>query len=331
MTIADIAERAGVSKAAVSYALNGAPGVGPAVREQILAIAEEMNFRPSRVARDLRAGSTKVISILLDNIENPVYAEIASAATSAAAERGYEVFVSHMGSASGRKAEVALSHADRNISGLILTSVTVEDIPLLSRLRDRGISCVQAYRGLLEVPHDWVGIDDRAAAREIATSVLEVGRNQPAILTGLEESVVARNRLAGFRDALTAQEIEPVNPDAAFGALSREAGFLRAQEILEEHPATNVMLCASDVVAVGVWDYARARGMAVPGDLAIAGFDGTSIASAGPLQLSTVNAPRRQIGENAAFMLIDRIEGYAGEPIRRVLPHEIVLRESTIH
>ncbi|WP_249266460.1 MULTISPECIES: LacI family DNA-binding transcriptional regulator [unclassified Pseudonocardia] len=329
VTIADIAARAGVSKAAVSYALNGVPGVSPAVRQQILDIAAELRFRPNRIAQDLRAGTAKVIGILLDNIENPVYTEIAGAAVSAAAERGYEVFVSHLGTASDRKTEVALSHVDRNISGLILTSVTVEDIPLLASLRERGVACVQAYRGLTEVPNDWVGIDDRAAARELAAQVLAGGRRSVAILSGVRESVVARNRVAGFREALAERGIEPVNPDDVWGPLTREAGVTRARDVLDRHPGTDLLLCASDVIAVGAWDHAREAGLSVPGDLAITGFDGTGIASAGPLQLSTVNAPRRVMGECAATMLIDRIEGADGPPIRRMLPYETVLRDST--
>jgi LacI family transcriptional regulator len=329
VTIADIAARAGVSKAAVSYALNGAPGVSPAMRTRILEIAEELHFRPNRIARDLRAGTAKVIGILLDNIENPVYTEIASAAVSAAAARGYEVFVSHLGAGAGRTAEVALSHVDRNISGLIFTSVTVDDQPLLETLRERRVACVQAYRGIDELPCDWVGIDDRAAARDLAAQVLDTGRRSVAILSGLRASSVARNRVAGFREALRERGLAPVNPRSLWGPLTRGHGASRARQVLAAHPGTDALLCASDVLAVGAWDHAREAGLAVPGDLAITGFDGTSIASAGPLQLSTVNAPRRTMGEVAATMLIDRIEGATGPPIRRMLPYEIVLRDST--
>ncbi|MEQ3548948.1 LacI family DNA-binding transcriptional regulator [Pseudonocardia nematodicida] len=329
VTLADIATRAGVSKAAVSYALNGAPGVSPAMRQRILDIAADLQFRPNRVAQDLRAGTAKVIGILLDNIENPVYTEIAGAAVSAAAARGYEVFVSHLGTSTDRKTEIALSHVDRNVSGLVLTSATVEDVPLLGSLHERGVPCVLAYRGLPEAPNDWVGIDDRAAARELASQVLRSGRRSVAIISGVRASTVAHNRLAGFREALREHGIEPVDSDQTWGALTREAGFTRARSILENHRGVDLLLCASDVLAVGAWDYARHAGLSVPGDLAITGFDGTGLASAGPLQLSTVNAPRRVMGECAVTMLIDRIEGADGPPVRRMLPYEIVLRAST--
>jgi LacI family transcriptional regulator len=162
--MSDVAREAGVSGASVSYALSGAPGVSEDRRRYILAVAEEMGFRPSRTARDLRSGTTRSIGLLAD-IANPFYTEVA-AEFAAAEDAGYEISVAHVGVDVARQADVAYGQVDRNCSGLIFTGLVAADKPMLDTLRHEGVPVVQVYRKVDGEQSDWVGIDDYHGVRD---------------------------------------------------------------------------------------------------------------------------------------------------------------------
>ncbi|PBC35244.1 LacI family transcriptional regulator [Rhodococcus sp. ACS1] len=329
VTMSDVARKAGVSSAAVSYALSGAPGVSEERRQRILVIAEEMGFRPSRIARELRAGTTKAIGLLLADIANPFYTEVAGGVVAAAAEEGYEVFVSHVGVDGSRQADVALAQVDRNCSGLIFTSLVADDKPLLDKLRHENIPIVQLYRKIEDEPSDWVGIDDYSASFEMASHVVATGRRNVAILGGPGTSSVSANRMSGYRDALAKAGVQAINEPDLWGELTRASGAQRARALFAEHPETDAIVCGNDLIALGVLDVCREIGKRVPEDVALTGFDDMSFSSAGPLQLSTVTVPRNLMGQRAARMILQRIAGDENPPRNELLPYGIQVRDTT--
>ncbi|MER6847642.1 LacI family DNA-binding transcriptional regulator [Streptomyces flaveolus] len=327
--MSDIAQAAGVSSASVSYALNGSPGVGPEVRERILKIADELGFRPSRLARELRTGASSTIGLLLADIANPFYTEVAAGVVAATADEGFEVFVSHVGGGRQRQADAALAHVDRNCSGLILTSLVDADRPLLTKLERERVPFVQLYRRLEGVSADWVGIDDRAAGVEIALHMLASGRRRIAVLGGPQESSATSNRVSGFREALHQAGVQALNEPEVWGDFTRQSGAMRARAVLARHPDVDGIICSNDVIAVGVMDVCRETGRSVPEDVALSGFDDMSFSSAGPLQLTTVTVPREALGRRAAQLLLRRIAGDDGPPRAEQLPYELRIRATT--
>lgn len=330
VTNADVAKAAGVSTAAASYALSGAPGVSDELRERIVKIARELGFRPSKIAQDLRAGSSRSIGLLIDDIANPAYTEVARGAARAAGERGFEVFVSHLGTDEKRKAEVALSHVDRKTSGLIFTSVTPDDRALLETLAVEQVPYVQVYRRVEEPAADWVGVDDYTFAKATAVHVLGLGRRSVALIGGHRKSSAAIGRVRGWKEALAEAGLSVRNPRSVWGTLSREDGYRRASAIFGKTPDVDAILCGNDVTALGVMDYARENGIRIPEVLALTGFDNMSFSSAGPLQLTTVSVPRDLMGVQAAHALIDRVEGFSGPPRYQCLECSVVVRNSTV-
>lgn len=328
--MSDVAREAGVSAAAVSYALSGAPGVSEERRRHILEVAEEMGFRPSRTARDLRSGPTSSIGLLLADIANPFYTEVAAGVVSAAGENGYEVSVAHVGVDGSRQADVAFAQVDRNCSGLIFTGLVDADVPLLNTLRQEGIPVVQVYRKVEGEASDWVGIDDQRAGFEMASHVVATGRRRIALVGGPEASSASRGRMHGYQEALRKAGVAAVNESDAWGELSRASGALRARTILAEHPDVDAFICGNDVIALGVLDVCSEIDKLVPEDIAISGFDDMSFSSAGPLQLSTVTVPRDALGRLAAQRLLQRIEGDDSPPRDEVLPYTIQIRSTTV-
>lgn len=328
--MADVARAAGVTPAAVSYALAGRPGVSEELRTRVLRIAEDLGFRRNQLAVDLRQGRAGSVGLLLADIANPFYPEVASGVIQTCEARGYEVFVSHVGVSGERQAEAALGQVDRSVGGLLFTSLTPSDRTLLSRLEQSGVPFVQLHRWVGEVAADWVGIDNFAAAVSLANHVMQATVSRVAVIGGPNDSLVSRDRTRGYLEAVTQRDGLVVNPRAMAGLLTRESGRRRALRLLSQRVEIDAFLCGNDVIALGVLDACRRSGVRVPEQVLVAGFDDMSFASAGPLQLTTVEVPRARIGLVGASMLVDRMEGWHGPPQRVTLRHRLRIRETTL-
>jgi LacI family transcriptional regulator len=293
------------------------------------------------VAQGLKTGRVRSIGLLLADITNPFYTEIAAGAVSAAGDEGYEVLISHVGlgqdadgddadgAGAARLATVARAHIDRYSSGLLLTSLLARDRPLLAELRRTHVPAVQLYRRVPGEPSDWVGIDDHAAAGEIINHLLTTGRRHIAVLGGQRSSSASMARSAGFVDALHAAGLHPANPDRGlWGGMSRRSGYERARELFAGGTPIDAVACGNDLIALGVLDACRDAGRAVPDDVAVTGIDDMSFASVGPLQLTTVSVPREQMGRRGVQLLLRRIEGDSGPPVEEVLPHRLRVRDT---
>jgi LacI family transcriptional regulator len=326
VTQRDVARLVGVSSAAVSYAFNGSNGVSEENRQRIFEAAKALGFRPNLAAKGLRLGRTNMVGLLLADIANPFYPELASGIVNAAAQRGSQVFLSQVGVGGAMQADAARGLADRNCDGLIFTSVVAGDAPLLRELQQHGIPFVYVNRRIGEVLADWVGIDDYAGSAEAAALLVEDGRRRIAVIGGPDTSSVSSNRVRGALAALEDAGIEVLDAGLLSGDLTRESGAARMHRLLAEAPEVDGIVCGNDMIALGVLDVCHRRGIEVPGQIALVGFDDMSFASAGPLQLSTVSVPRQQMGERAIEMLFDRIGGYAGPIREEVLPHKLQIR-----
>jgi len=326
VTQRDVARAVGVTSATVSYALNGQPGVSDELRQRILEVAAGMGFRPSRLAVGLRVGRTNTLGLLLPDVANPFYPELASGVIDAAAEEGLQVFVSQVGLDGRDHLPTVTALVDSHCEGLLFTAVLPEDTPMLTELQARGIPFGLINRRIDGFAADWVGIDDRAAAKEL-TSVVLGGRRRVAIFGGPERSSVSAGRTAGAVAACEEAGLVPL-PDGRSGDLTRESGAERARELFAAKGPVDLVICGNDVIALGVIDVCYDLGLSVPDDVAVTGFDDMSFASAGPLRLTTVEVPRQEMGRQAVRSLLDRLGGYDGEPRVVQLPHQ-VRRRST--
>jgi len=231
VTLLDVAKRAGVSIATVSYVMNDRGGVGDQTRANVLRIAEELGFRPNRVASGLRTGRTQVLGLVLADITNPFYPEIAGGVIAAAAEAGFQVFLSHGGTDGGLDGEVVQALCDHQCGAVIFTSLVVSDGPLLADVVPHDMPIVQTVRRIPGIHADFVGIDDRAGAREAAQHLVELGHRDLAVLAGPSTSSASSERTAGFLETLAEAGIEPHSVLEC--SLTLEAGHRAAQELLD--------------------------------------------------------------------------------------------------
>jgi LacI family transcriptional regulator len=329
-TLAEVARRAGVSIATVSYVMNERDGVGEQTRAHVLRIAKEVGFRPNRLASGLRTGQSRVLGLVLADITNPFYPDIAGAVIAAAAEAGYEVFLSHRGVDGGLDGDAVRALCDHQSAALILTSQMVTDGALIADVVRAGVPVVQAIRRVPGLAADFVGIDDRAGAREAARHVVEAGHREIAILAGPGGSSASAERTYGFLEVLAEEGIEPRPDRMAECRLTVAAGYEGARTLLAacaEPP--RAVLCGNDLIALGAIDAFLDRGLAVPADVSVVGYDDIWFASSRLVQLTTVRLPREAIGRAAVSLALDRLADGEIEPRDVILPHELVVRRTT--
>ncbi|MGY1858037.1 LacI family DNA-binding transcriptional regulator [Modestobacter sp. SYSU DS0290] len=355
VTLQSIADELGVSAKTVSNAYGRPDQLSPELRQRILAAAERLGYPgPDPVAAGLRRGRVGAVGVAYDNglayaFDDPVSVELLAGVSGVVEPAGAGLLLIP-GSADDDRRTAALGSA--LLDGLVLSSVADDD-PLLSAAVARRTPLVvvdQPRPGRLAelAPRGvaWVGVDDEAAAVAACRHVLAAGHRRLAVLSfgmhrlpidpglvGLQEQggatyAVTRDRLAGYRQAAEAVGVDwssvPVfhAPDS-----TPDDGAAGAEVLLGLTPRPTVLLCLSDRLAEGALRVAAARGIRVPGDLSVLGFDDAR--NAAELGLSTVRQPTREKGERAARALLELIRGGTPDRTPVVLPTDLVVRGST--
>ena len=330
VTLSDVAKRAGVSIATVSYVMNDRDGVGEQTRANVLRIADELGFRLNRVASGLRTGNTRVLGLVLADITNPFYPEIAGGVIAAAADAGFQVFLSHGGTDGGLDGEVVQALCDHQCGALVFTSLVVSDGPLLADVVPAHMPIVQTVRRIPGIRADFVGIDDRAGAREAAQHLVELGHRDVAVLAGPSASSASSERTAGFLETLAEAGIAPSPESVLECSLTVDAGYRSARQLLESRGRPpDAVLCGNDLIALGAVDAFLEAGLSVPDDVSVAGYDDIWFASSRLVQLTTVRQPRHEMGRAAVSLALERLADPGLPPREVIMDHELVVRRTT--
>ncbi len=313
-SIRDVAKRAGVSVASVSYVLNGTQKVGQDVRARVLAAVEELGYTHNAYARALRTGKTLVVGHLLSHLgRNPFYARMAHAVERRAAEVGYVVLLaSGEGPTLSRGRMAAL--ISRGVDGVIVT--TAPDVETLEIARRGRVPIVVIERGPRLDNIGFIALDQRASVHAITDALLELGHRSIAYL-GLIPTEGAhgdadRDRQAGFQDALSAYRLEP----HATTLVPHESGDQRtylnwhsaARQLLDRPDRPTAVVAGSDALALAVLQVAYDLRLRVPDELSVVGWDDTLAAGAAP-PLTTVSVPFEEVGRAAVDLLTGMIIG----------------------
>jgi DNA-binding LacI/PurR family transcriptional regulator len=322
----DVAKRAGVSRALVSLALSGSTKVSEHSRQAVLDATQELGYRPNLMARTLASRRTMTIGVLLDDLHNPFYADVADGLLSAATERGYRVLLT-AGLRQGETQKMAVDtllqlHAD----GVILVS------PRFGRdeIEQRAVHVPFVVVGepLEAGVIDTVTIDEQAAVADVVDYLHGLGHRAIAHVDGGVGAAAAIRRTA-----YEARMIELGLGDHVKvipGEFTEQAGYDAAQTVLEQPgPLPTAIFAANDLIAAGVLNGLERRGVRVPDQISIVGFDNVIYSSMGRLSITTVNQRREEMGRLAIETLVERLEGRRTEGRRHTLPTELVIRGST--
>ncbi|GAB7036971.1 MULTISPECIES: LacI family DNA-binding transcriptional regulator [Catenuloplanes] len=331
VTIVDVARHAQVSTTAVSKVLRNAYGASPAMRAKVQQAMTELGYRPHAAARGLR-GQTYTIGVMLPELRNLFFADILDGITAQLGDTDYQVLLAP--GCNGEKAEARVIDAmiDRSMDGLVL----IAPVSARSRLNEvaRTVPTVVVGRHGSSPAYDTVTDDDIAGAALVVDHLVSLGHRR---IAHIEHHETDRVRLAempnaqrarGYRDAMIAHGLED-EIDIASTSYTHDGGHLGARQLLDRPRRPTAIFAGADVVALGALEAVAEAGLTVPGDISVASYDNSALASFGPISLTSVDQDGRQMGVDAARLLVDRITDRQRRTAQVTLSPTLVVRRTT--
>jgi len=332
VTQSDVARQAGVSRATVSNVLNNRIGGGVRIREdtrqRILAVARELGYQPHAVARSLRSGRSGTIGLLIPDACNPHFWGIVRGVESVARQHGYQLVLTVTALEPERERESLRALAQQRMDGLILLLTYPGRLAQeLEALRLQG-GAIVTFGGVLP-GKDAVIQSYAQGAREVTQHLLQLGHRRIGFIRGVARPALGADRLLGYRRALRAAGI-PLQRELIIDCgPSLEEGVLAARQLLGLIPRPTAILGVNDLMAMGALQAAAERGLSVPRDLSVAGFDDIDMAAHLVPPLTTVRADSEEAGRQAARFLFQRLQEPDSPPQRIEMPARLVVRGST--
>ncbi|HEX6178424.1 MAG TPA: LacI family DNA-binding transcriptional regulator [Thermoanaerobaculia bacterium] len=324
-TIKEVAARAGVSVATVSRALNGIGPVRKATYERVMEAARALKFVPHSGARSLSTRTTHTVGLIMPELHGEFFSEVIRGADLAARRRGYHLIVS--GSHSNREEMAAVVRTMRGrVDGLLLMS---PEVALDGILRDLPAQMPLVTVNATTKRFPSVTIDNRGGSHTVVRHLAALGHKRIAFIGGPSGNADATERLRGYRESCDAQTIV-CSPELEIGGdFSESSGYAAALEIIDLRPRPTAIFAANDAMAVGAMFALREKGVEVPDDIALVGFDDIPIARYVTPRLTTVTVAISELGRRAFEMLLDSIASRNGRRTpRETLPTSLVVRES---
>lgn len=328
-TIKDVSEAAGVSVATVSRTLRTPEKVSAEMRERVLKAVADTNYQPNYLAQRFRTKRSNAIMVLVSTLRNAFYARVISGIQRVAEEKKYTVLLGETGDRIDVEEKYAAFAATKQVEGVIQLSdrLPAPIRPLLEAEEPFPYVNACEFSGML--PYPTVGIDNRLASAEITSHLLKAGHTDIAVITGPSTNPVSRERLAGVRDARARRGLEAGPMPIIEGDFTVGSGALCADIALAQPQAFTALICFNDAMAIGAMHTLKRRGISIPDDVSVVGFDDIEFARYADPPLTTMSQPTVSIGQTAAHILFDRIEGGPASATEVRLPTDLIVRDSS--
>jgi LacI family transcriptional regulator len=324
----DVAALAGVAPSTVSYVINNGPrSVSVEAREQVLKAIEKLGYHPSDVARSLRTRRTQTIGLVIPDITNPFYGEMAQAVEEVSFEHGYTVILAHSSHLPERELRYAQVLRSKQVDGAIFLPVT-PDLEPLHALHRAGIAVVVLERFVPGYP--CIIADEHCAGFLATRHLLELGHRRIGCIVLAGDSTSSAARAEGYRAALLDAGILPnkdlvVECENGYGA-----GEMSAQRFLRLPEPPTAVVAHNDLIAIGTMKGFSQAGLKIPADISVVGFDDIAAASYVQPPLTTIACPKRQMGKAAIELLLNLMQSNERVAPRAMkLAVELVVRGST--
>ena len=314
-----------MSVATVSRTLNKAGRVSPGVRERVVAAAESLSYRPNAVARSLRAQNTQTLGLVIPNIGNPFFTQVARTIEDAARGRGYSLIFGNTDESPEKEAEYLDVLLEKQVDGLIVSPARAAS-PQLEEIARNGVPVVFLDRFVRGIEAPVVRADGRRAVDELVEHLASLGHEKLAIISGPAETVPGRERLEAFRKGAAKRDV-PVGEDyVKVGNFRRESGFKAMRELLDLDEPPTAVFAANNLMALGALQVLKRAGMRMPEDISFASFDDVSWFELVEPPVTAIVQPVGELGAAAAEMLPALVE--EGEVESVILEAELVVRGS---
>jgi LacI family transcriptional regulator len=332
-TIKDIAKLAGVSVTTVSRALNGYDDVNEETRKKIKQVASELSYSPNAVARSLVSKKTRTIGLIISDInragaKDAFAYEVLCGINDRTGDLNYDLLLFSTNPSKQMEKSYTALCKERNVEGAILSGLRLDDPYLQEVIEQNSFPCV-----LIDIPKTGENVahitsDSRLGASMAVRHLLENGHRSIAMINGHDQAFVSRERLEGYRDALSQFGLPTDSTPVYDGKFSEDGGAEAMYQILLRHPEVTAVFCASDLMALGAMRSLEKLGRKVPEDISIVGFDDINIASYCSPKLTTVRQDKYELGYQAAQLLIDMLDDRTDNR-KILLSNQLIVREST--
>lgn len=331
VTIKDIARIAGVSTTTVSRALNNKfEGMSEETKIKIQKTIEELNYKPSVIARSLVTNKTKTLGLLLPNIANPFFSNLARGVEDEAMQNGYSVFLCN--SDDNRKKQNMYLDVliEKRVDGIISAMYNDEQEEYFNGIKEKNIPVIVLDRYFEDSEVCEVATDNYSGTYNATKFLIENGHRKIACIRGNLNMPFCRERFDGYKDALKDFNIDINEKLIREGDYTIEGGEKVSMDILQNTDATSI-LCFNDLMAYGVYKSCKRLSKTIPEDISVIGFDDIELSTIVEPKLTTIKQPVYELGLNGARMLINLIEGRVIENKKIKLENTLIKRESVFN
>jgi LacI family transcriptional regulator, galactose operon repressor len=333
-TQVDVARLAGVSRATVSYVLNGQTEgrvpISEETRQRVLEAIEELGYEPDARAQALRSGSTNTIALIIPDLRNPHFSEYAIGVEEAARAAGYHILLFSTTLNPEYAVEVFKDLARRRFDGLIIATAFILGSPeaqaILSQIRKRGLPIVEMSENY---GVDSVSADYHDATREVMSYLMSLGHRRIGFIYGVGGREHGQDRLQPYFECLTDANIPTDNGLVAECGPAIEDGYQAAIKLLSQPPRPTALLAINDLLAISVVRAAADLRLRIPDDLSLVGFDNITLASYLVPRLTSVTKDAPALGRKAFELLLARLQNPDLPRQQFHSPAKLIIREST--
>ena len=328
-TIRDVAKRAGVAPITVSRVINNSGYVSQEKRDRVEAAVAELDYVPNILARSFRSKQTRTIALILTDITNPFWTDVAHGVEDAAREHKFNVILCNTNESESRQVEYVSVLMQKQVDGILL-------VPARSRpeateaIQKQGTAVVVLDRQVPTADVDVVRCDSEGGAYQLVRHVLSLGHRRVAVLTGPKDVSSAQDRVIGYRRAFLDANIDISEDLIFYGKFVQASGYEMAQRALLVTPQPTALFAANNFIAIGAWRALRDAGLRIPEDITLVAFDDLPAGLVVDPFLTVAAQPGYEMGKQATELLLDRLTSDTPtKPQRIVLPTQLIIRHSS--
>lgn len=326
ITIYDIAKKANVSISTVSRVFNGSASVSKKTAKKVQKIIDEMNYVPNAIARSLVRQTSKTIGLIMSDVTNPFFTDVIDGIENILSDHGFTSFMCDTRYSHEKENRYISQMLEKRVDGIIIFSAYASDTDLIERTKNI-IPLVSVQSTFSEV--DCVNTTDENGAFEAVDYLIRQGHKKIAFLVYDYNNSTISDRLKGYLKAHKLHNI-PVNKELVITSkYAANSGYHMTRQLLDKCPDVTAIFAYNDVIASSAYMAIKERGLKIPEDISIMGYDDIEMASMISPKLTTVSQPFYEIGKNAAELLLKRIKENRGyTPQKIILPTKLVIRDS---
>jgi len=326
-TIKDVAKVSGVSVATVSRVLHNLSGYSDKTKQKVLKAVEELGYQPNAIARGLINKRTQTIGVLVPDVSSSFSSEILHGIEQVANDKGFSVIMCNTDEDGKRTMKYLQMLGEKQVDGVIFTSGSLEDeyYRMLKQMRV-PVVLVNTLSHKYAIPY--VKVDDRQASYHATEYLIRKGHRDIAMICGtISDTIAGVPRLDGYRQALEDNGLEFMESRVGYGNFRLDMGREAMKKLLDESPPFTALFAASDEMAIGAMGVALERGLKIPEDMSIIGYDDLVFSRMVFPSLTTIHQPLTKMGRMASEMLIQLIEG-TDQVSSSIVSHQLIERQT---